>query len=106
MSKLSNLRRVRPELWPDTGITDFLLQMQDLFAQIEEGYAEYLEDESIEPVQYKIQERIADLGLAAQNVLLILESENADWMPSPSLDSAMMTRLQDLQVEQQQPTKV
>ena len=37
---------------------------------------------------------MADLALAGQNILLILEDENLDWMPSPSLESAMAARLQ------------
>ena len=75
-------------------MTDFLLLMQDAFVEMEEAYAEYLEDESKETLQFKIQETVADLALAGQNILLILEDENLDWMPSPSLESAMAARLQ------------
>jgi hypothetical protein len=92
-SNLSKLRALFEKNGKGDTVADVLLRIQDLFPQLESAYEEYLEDEAADDSQYKIQEKISDLAIAAQTILLILESENPDWAPSPSLDNAISTRL-------------
>jgi hypothetical protein len=94
-TNLSKLRRILQDQATNS-VTDALLKIQENFASLEEAYEIYLEDESNDDAQYKIQECIADLAISAQTILIILESENDDFAPSPSLDNAVASRLTTL----------
>jgi hypothetical protein len=105
VSNLSKLRKFFEKNGKSDTVADVLLQIQDTFPQLESTYEEYLENEAVDDIQYKIQEKVADLAIASQMVLLILESENPDWAPSPSLENAISTRLTELLAAQSKNSK-
>jgi len=99
MSSLTLMRDMREKDFPAETVADALLNIQDVFPKIEAAYEVYLDDESDEDAQFRLQGEVADLAIAAQKILVILEAENLDWSPSPSLDIAISSRLSERKSE-------
>jgi hypothetical protein len=93
------MRDMREKDFPAETVADALLNIQDVFPKIEAAYEVYLDDESDEDAQFRLQGEVADLAIAAQKILVILEAENLDWSPSPSLDIAISSRLSERKSE-------
>lgn len=95
-SNLLKLKTLFEKSGKNETVADMLLRIQDIFPELETAYETYLEDEAVDDSQYRIQQKVAELAIAAQKILLILQHENPDWGPSSSLENAISTHLADL----------